>query len=384
LVGRLAAGTTAGVAFGASAALAKGKRGFEEVAESGAKAGLFAAGIIGAFEAVPYVIRFLKGSLKRIGAAISGSGLETIDEVIKNPEQALRGLKGDQTKILKQATKAVRKNINTIHKEAIKAYGDDLANIQKQFSERGEVIKLTKQGIKSNLTSQLRKFGVEVNPAKKTFDFLESPFTGSEESILKKAFGYVDDWADLSPTGLNSLAVKLSRLRKAGIQSPQLNSVIDSMVRGTRKYIGSRIPEIAEMNAAYADKMGFIEALRNELSAKGATENVRGMIQTSKKIGTIFGNNKELARELVEKLEVGGELLAVEAGRQVARPVTGASVSLKYLLQAIIPPKLVGEIAAFSGLAQRKIAPIVDALQQLEPLERQSLLNAIKQGGLFD
>lgn len=302
---------------------------------------------------------------------------------------------------MKKSAYAVRENIRNVKKEAITAYGDDIKKIQNTYLKLGysnknsaiftkgdEIIKLTKQGIKSKLTSELKKFGVNVDSSKKTFDFFESPFTGNEEAILKKAFDYTQKWSDITPTGLNKLATKISGLRKAGAQSKELNSIIDSISGSLRKYIGNKITEISTMNNNYANSMKFIEAISDELSAKGAIESTKGIIKTSRKLATIFGSNKELARSLVEELDSGSKVLNVEAARQLSQKPPKGSLSLDRILQTavqtVIPPKSIGYLAAGSGLAEQKIKPIIDVLQKLEPVDRQALMNALKSGGFFE
>lgn len=351
-------------------------------------------------EALGLAKRFLGAAAKGTAASISGAGSDAIQAVIDNPKAAQAGLREDATGTLKNISSTIRGKVSNLAKEAQDEYSASIANLPKRLGRNPEVLtagqkttikvggqtyKLSMQGVKANLTSQLRKFGVEVNPKKAEFDFLEAPFVGGEEQTLKKVFDVVQKWKDTTPEGLNKLAIKVGQYRKSGVQSPELNSVIDATKKGVRDYIGKRVPAVAELNSKYSQVQDFIDAIDQELATNGKFKGgTTEQINTAKKISTIFNKNKDLARELVARLEGGNEILGKEAGRELSAGVSRSSASIgdltKGAIQSIIPPRAIGEVAAATGIAHENLAPILAGLKNLQPAERILLIQLLNHG----
>lgn len=341
--------------------------------------------------------RFLGSVAKGTAATLSGAGSDTIEAVVNNPKAARIGLRGDSTETLKDLSSTIRSKVSNLAKEADEEYSEALAALPKRLGRNpqiltagqkttikvgGQTYQLSMQGVKANLTGELRKFGVEINPKKGTFDFLEAPFIDGEETVLKKVFNVVQNWKDTTPEGLNKLAIKIGQYRKSGTQSPELNSVIDATKRGVRNYIGKRVPAVAELNGRYAKVQDFIEALNQELATDGRLiGGTTEQINTAKKIATIFNKNKDLARELVERLEGGSDILGTEAGRELSSGVSRSTSSIGDIttgaIQSVIPPKFIGEVAVATGIAKETLAPIFAGLKQLQPAQRTILIQLL-------
>jgi hypothetical protein len=344
--------------------------------------------------------RFLSSMAKRAAASLSGVGSDAIETVVTNPTAARAAMRGDSSKTLTNLATQVRTMVSNLAREANEVYEESLEQLPKRLGRVPQVLTagqkttikvggttyiLSVRGVKASLTRKLREFGVIVNPRKKEFDFFESPFRSNEENILREVFQIVDNWKDTSPRGLNRLAIKIGNYRKAGEQSQALNSVIDAMKRNVRSYLGTRVPAAKQLNDRYAQVQDFIEALDQELSTDGAflggtAENIK----TARKIATLFNKNKELARELVQRLEGGTDILATEVGRELSSGIARSTASIGDLLrsaiQTALPPRAIGEIAAQLGITQQQLAPILASLRELSPASRilliQSLLRA--------
>jgi hypothetical protein len=395
--GKVGTGAGAGYAYDVANNAAQGK---ENVASPGA--GTFVGGalpVVGG--AIGLANRFIKSVGKGSAAAFSGSGMDVIDAIASNPAAARKGLRGGAADTLNGLSTQVRGGVSEIAKKAEKEYTQSLESLPKRLGRNPQVLNagqkttikvdgktytLSMQGIKSKLTSELRRFGVDVNPGKKEFDFLEAPFVDSEANVLKKVFDVVDQWKDTSPKGLNELAVKVGQFRKAGTQSKELNSVIDAVKRGVRSYLGDRVPAARAMNDRYAQVQDFIEALDQELATNGKfVGGTAEHLDTAKKIANLFNKNKELARELVTKLENGENILGTEAGRELAAGVPRSTASIGSLarsaFEAIVPPRAIGEVVAGVGSAHQKIKPTLKLANKFKPAVKRAITRQSSQSG---
>jgi hypothetical protein len=373
----------------------------DSTANDVAKSSVAGAAVGGALpvagQAVSLVKRFLGVVGKGAAASLSGVGSDAIEAVIDNPRVAQQAMRSDATQTLSSLASQVREKVSSFAREASDAYGEALEELPKRLGRNpkvlqagqkttikvdGETFTLSMLGVKSKLTRSLREFDVLVDPRKKEFDFLQSPFRKSEENILKEVFEVIDQWRDTSPKGLNSLARKVGNYRKAGEQSPELNSIIDSIKSNVREYIGDRIPAARAMNQKYRQAKDFIAAIDQELATDGAFKGgTAEQIATAKKLATIFNKNKELARELVERLEGGDDILASEAGRELSAGVSRSTASIgdvtRGAIQTVIPPRLIGELVAATGIAKEALEPILISLKELEPASRTALLQLL-------
>jgi hypothetical protein len=400
-------------ASAASKALGVGARAATEgvgfTAAEAAKQGELNASAVGAGSlaaALPVVGSVVKGAAglagrttKNVAAAISGKGTKVIDAVIDNPQAALKGLRGEAS--LQGSAAALRTRVSELAKAASDEFGEDLANLPKRLGrpsstpggkttikQGGENVTLSLQGVKAKLTTVLRAFDVGVDPRAKHFDFSEAPLDGGESARLKEVFGTINQWSDTSPVGFHKLARKISNFRKPGEQSRELNAIIDSVSRNVRNYIGERMPEAKQMLAKYAHAQDLIEAFDQEFATDGRT--VGGLadrIKTERKIGSIFSGEKESTLNLLETNVPGGrDIVAQEAGRELAEGLTRASSSigdfLRSAIQTVVSPKTVGTLAAYTGLAAPKAEQMLRRLQTLDPAARATAIQTI--ATLFD
>jgi hypothetical protein len=326
-------------------------------------------------EAFGLAKRFLGVAAKGAASSLSGAGSDAVQAVIDNPRAARAGLRGNATETIKDLSTTVRSQVSNLAKEAQAEYSSSLEKLKNPGT-------LTTKGAKQTLSTIFDRFDVKVT--KKGLDFTKSPFIGGEEQTLQRVYDVVNNWSDTTPQGINKLAIKIGQFRKSGVTNPELNSVIDAAKKGVRSYLGEQVPEAKLLNTQYAKMQDFIQAIDQELSTNGKfTGGTTEQINTAKKISTIFNKNKDLARELVERLEGGSEILGKEAGRELSSGVSRSTASIgdltRGVIQTIIPPRAIGEIAAATGIAQENLAPILAGLKTLKPAERTVLLQLLNQ-----
>lgn len=345
--------------------------------QQAALAGLGAGALSAGGSALKPVAQFFGSILKNTAGAISGKGVTVIETVMQRPQaagEALRQPVQAMGQIAQQTTKAVskmRREVSNVYGEGV----DQLPLLTTYHTQRGGMatvmvdgkpVVLTSLGVKQKLTSKLREFDVMVDPKARTFDFLESPLKGSEETQLKEVFQIVNDWQDISPAGINRLATKISNYRGPDT-SRTFNAIIDSVSSTARDYVGDRVPAVAKLNEEFAKRTKFLDAI-DDILRTGQGTDPSAQLKTAQAIGTLFNTNKELAREFVQQLEreAGIDILGTEAGRQLASGITRTgtvfSDAIRTLVNTLITPKAVGQMAISAQRLKDKIPQPVRAV----------------------
>lgn len=383
-------------------------------AKTGAKVG----GIIGLAEA-PIALggKLLGGIFKNLAAFSSGKGSEIINEIVNKPDAALKGMEGDTADSLKKSVTAVKKFAADTYDYAKKKYAENLEavekkykniasdmsikkdvpaaerNIKGQFNNKSNVgmttitpkkntnifqnadtknmFNLSKSSFLSTMTKVFKDFGAE-GSFSKGFDFSNSP-TQESERVLKNAFKTMSNFNDISPTGLNNLARRIDGLAE-NTRVPEAKAALGQITQNIKKYLGDNIPEIKDMNAAYTKSLKFLEDLDTHLNTglkgdiKKGMNTEQGMVETANKIAGLFGSNKELARKFISGIPGVSDMIAEQAGREVAGGVTkvgfGKDNVVARLMEAVIPPKFIGKLTANTS----KYLPGI--LQKLSPAEQ--------------
>ena len=397
LVKRVLAGAGLGAAF----------TGARELAETGeitpsrlATGAAIGAAVPIAFKVAGVGLRFIGSALKRVGSVVTGKGREIIETVLKRPSEAKAGLRGEGADIMKQVGTDVRKAIQQLRKKAQTEFGDDIAKLPKHDISKiapqtamekaqgitrikigkKEII-LSLKGIKATFTRLLKEHKVNIDTKTGKLNVSQSTLRKSEEKILQNTLDDINNWTDMSAEGIETLAEKIGNYIKPGEQSKHLNLILSSLKKGARKYLGKKIPQFRPIIEKYSKRMDFIDDISSAVSIKGAFESSKGIRQTATKLDNLFGANKELARDVITRLEqeTGIEVLGKVAGKELKEvPITGGiGGTIRGLLQAIIPPEAIGEIAAFLGTTKQQIQPFIDGLQKLAPEARLALFNLI-------
>lgn len=362
-----------------------------EINKETAISGVVGGGIPVAGKVADFGLGIAKRLFKGVASGISGAGSDVIETIFTRPNDAAKGLKGDGAEVVKELAQTVLKETKAIQKEASQAYSDGLKSIipnvikgdKKSFYVTREgrktiSVPLTMQGVRTKLSKNLKNFGVDFS---KDDPFLESPFVGDEQTALQRVSGIIKNWKDTTPEGLNDLAVKIGRFKKFE-SATQFNSVIDSVKKNVRDYVGDRVPEIRELNIAFGKTQDFLEAIEANLGATSGFSGTQDIIKVAGKLGTIFNRNKELAREVVERLEQerGINVLGVEAGRQLSTQVQKSTASigspLQSFIQSLISPTDVGRGVQIAGqvVSSEKVKTLQNLFSKATPAEKGALI----------
>ena len=295
--------------------------------------------------------------LKSLAGFVSGKGGDVIEQVLKSPRAALEGAEGVSSQVLKDTAASIRSGVKTIRENAGKTF----------------------EGLTKNHTEPLDR---------KAFDKLTSEFFDEVDSStflrpenINKLKNTITEWTDNSPQGLNKLASKISKFYSGSDAGKDMDSVVSGLNRTIRNWIGGQVPDIAEANARYSDKMDLIEQMEGIFKTKGAIDGRVGLQKTSEAVGRLFNASKDIAREGVEEIEkeLGINVLGKEAGRQLVGNAStkfqaGASGVVEGLGRALLPPKALLQITARTGIAKNAIEAQLDTLA---PAVRSSVIEVL-------
>lgn len=314
---------------------------------------LIGAGAEVAFPVLGKTVKYGGNVLKGLAGLVSGKGSDVIEQVLKTPQAALEGGEALGTTGIRETAKSIREGVKTIRK-----------NAGTQFETL--VAPYTKPLGKKKLAEIAGSFLDDVN---------ESSFIDTNK--LDKLKNIVNTWEDTSPKGLNQLASKISKFYSGSDASRDIDAVVTGLNRRIRDFVGEQIPDIAEANMRYADKMDLIDQMDSIFKVRGSIESREGMQKTAEALSRIFNANKDFAREGVEEIEkeLGINILGKEAGRQLVDGVTRAQGaigdSITGVAKAIIPPKLILKITAGTGIAKEAIE---SRLATIEPITRSAVI----------
>lgn len=310
-----------------------------------------------AFPVLGKALKYGGNVLKNIAGLTSGTGSEVIEQVVNNPKAALAAGKVDDVTSLKETATAIRGGVKQLKRNA----GDTFEQMTKEHTEQ-----LSKKGFRE-LTDD---FFTEID----RFDFIDEKDLGKIKEVVE-----AND--DYSAQGINKLASKISKFYKGTPAAQDRDLVISRLNRTIRDWVGKQVPEIAEANAKYADKMDLIEQMDALFKVRGSIDDRLGMQKTAEAVSRLFNANKTVAREGVEELEkeLGINVLGREAGRQLVSGVqtkfqAGATDGVIGVTRSLIPPKLILAVAAGTGLAKEAIE---SKLQVLEPTARGAVIEVL-------
>lgn len=300
--------------------------------------------------------------LQSIAGFVSGKGSDAVERVFKNPEEALKGMQGDEVQVLTELGKKARQGVSNIKKQASKEYGDliqkgNLADVKLNLDKLENESK--------QLVSELLEIPID---KKGQLVFENTPLVEAEERQLNKIINKISGWTDSSPEGINKLATSIKKFRKSGQDAEFYNLIVDDLRRNVRNFVGKEVPEIAEANLNFSQAMDMVEDLDNILKTKGAVDSKEGVRKTAEAIQLLFGSRKELKREAVDAIRdvTGTDIVSQEAGRQFQdlAPRSTASIgdSVSQAISSLIPPQLIGQVTARLGITAKRLNDVLSGL----------------------
>lgn len=285
-----------------------------------------------------------KDTAKVLSSRLGGYPAAALEEAFRNPQVVSTAIRNAAKQgeaapiaVLKSADDAL-KQVKQLRNEA---YAQSLKDIEtnilsnrdgKWFVRSADGLEkqvdISTKGVKDTVTNTLRQFDVKGSRGK--FDFFESRLR-PKESTINEIVDTVYKWEDVSPTGLNRLRQIVSdyKITNPSVTSDkQFNAFIDSLSKNIDSYVADRVPQIREMNRAYASETQFIDSLADEILNPNAKESTR-----ITKLMNVFKANSPLSTQLVKTL---GE----KTGTDIKADIAGV------LLSRLAPEGLLGTIGA--------------------------------------
>ncbi len=389
------AGIGAAEAAGVTAIQGGGKT---EVKNAAIFGGLFpialkAIGVIGT--AAKEVAKFTSSSL-------SGVPKEAIEYALKNPQKVQSAIKQAVAEGGDTAAQRIYKNaVNALDelKDARRLnYQSGLAKLEKEatYTKKGQLYirraltdaeakatkgyisgtvigvptNLTTSGIKKVATTTLKEFDIKAKG--RIIDWSEAAIDNSHGKKLQELVDRVYDWTDTTPTGLNRLRKIIDGYKIGGIElSPsqkQVNAIIGAMRTNLSEYVGTRVPQVAEMNLKYKLESEVIDAVRKQLKIGSADPNT-----ALRKLVNVFNPKSQVYRPVVEELgeKAGVDLMSDIAaltmvqwtpeglGKYLTGLVGGTGLGLGFINPAVLAtipataaassPRIVGKVSTGLG-----------------------------------
>lgn len=325
--------------------------------------------------------KFLGNLLKGTSSALSGAPSEAIEKIYQNPQIALQTAKeikqGGSAGILRKNAENIIQGVSKIKQEARGAYGKGLD----QLSE------------------------VDINPT--TFRTQSQQVLDSVGSVMDRGVRKLGDVEFDDPKNLKKANELINKLSNAELNGKSLRKLVDDIensayktatsderlafnafVRqlsgGVKETINASTGKLDEINKAFTTDMQLAEAAE-DIFGNVKYKNLGEILKASQKLEGMF-SQKGLAPEVVDDfLERAGmssdAFKAAEAMRQVSNKTfspnsvgTSPLEIIRAFTSAIVSPKMVGKIAAYTGLADNVVK---EMSQKLSPTTRAILIKSL-------
>lgn len=330
------------------------------------------AGIPLAVEAVKGAGFIAKEVAKHTASALSGVPKDAIEEAFKNPDAvqvairtAAQDGEGAAQKVYQNAVDA----LDTLKTARSSAYEENLAKVPGVADKP-----MGTAGVKTVFTTTMKDFGA--TGGGRSIDFTNVALDDVHLNKLDKLQTRIYGWTDTTPTGLNRLRQVIDSYKLGGINlgssEKKFNSIVTALRSNLSEYVGSRVPQIAEMNKRYAAESEVIDNITKQLKLNSADPNT-----ALRKLLNVFNPKSQVYRPVVEQLGEKGahDLMADIAGLTmskwtpdgIAKYLDTALGAGALLHPALIPeaipvaamssPRIVGETVTAAGkIANNKTA----------------------------
>lgn len=356
---------------------------------------------------------------KYTASSLSGVPREAIEYALKNPQKVQTAIKTAVEEGGDAATQRIYDNAVGALDELKKArrlnFESGLAKLEKEatYTKNGQLYvkrvltgaeakatkgyvagtsigvptNLTTKGIKDVATTTLKEFGVKAKGS--LIDWSEAAIDNSHGKKLQEIISRVYKWSDFTPTGLNRLRQIVDGYKLGGINlgssEKQFNSIIGKLRTNLSEYVGTRVPQIAEMNKKYALESEVIDNIRKQLKIGSADPNT-----ALRKLVNVFNPKSQVYRPVVEELgeKAGKDLMSDIAaltmvqwtaeglGKYLTGSISGAGLGLGFVnpaALATIPvtlatssPRIVGSVT--TGLGKLNNTKTVETIKKAVPI----------------
>lgn len=358
---------------------------------------------------IPLAVEAIKGAgfiakqvAKYTASGLSGTPVAAIEEGFKNPEKvqnAMRSAALDHDGATQQILDDAQSAMDNLKVARTKAYEQNLAKLEQEtfYTKKGQLYvkrvlsgaeatetkgyvpgtkvgvptDLGTKGIKDVFTRTLKKFGA--TGGGQGLDFtnvaLEDTFLNKVSKLKDRIYA----WNDFTPTGLNRLNQVVDSYYVGGLNlgssEKKFNAIVTALQDNLGSYVGTRVPQVAEMNAAYKAETEVINNINNQLKL-----NAKDPSTALRKLLNVFNPKSTVYKPVVEQLGEEGakSLMSDIAGLTMSKwtpegiakylDLTGVGLATFLNPSALVAapaasPRIVGEVTTTLGkIAKNKTA----------------------------
>lgn len=326
-------------------------------------------------------VKLLGNLLKGTGSGLSGAPSEALESIYKDGKVALKTAKeirnSGGASVVKKNAETIINGVSKIKQEARNAYGKGLEQLAKT-----DIEPVT---FKTNVQKVLDSVGSVIDKGSRKLNNVE--FTDPKN--VKKANELVNKLSntDLDGKSLRKLIDDIeSTAYKTATSDERLsyNVFVKKLAGGLKNAISSSTSKLDDINKAFSTDMQLAEATEKILG-KVKYKNLGEISRVAKNLETMFTKtelDENIIDNFLERIGVSsGAFKASEAMRQVAsKSFSPNSVGtnpfeiLRAFTSAVVSPKMVGKIAAYTGLAEDVVK---EMSQKLSPTTRAAVIKLL-------
>jgi len=368
------------VTSGAVATAQSGEVGKDTAIAAGVEAGIPIVGKI-----VSPATKFIGNLLKGTASGLSGAPSEAIEQIYKNPKVALQTAKeirqsGSANVLRKNAEKVVQ-GVGQIKKEARAKYGEAVSTL------KAEDIK--PDVFRNNLQGLFDKYGFSTSG--KGREIVNVEFRDAKN--LKKANSIANM---ISGTELNGLSLNKTLKRVEDLKYPNpkteeglaFNAFVSDMTSGLKNAINTSTSKLDEINKQFSGDMQLAEATE-QILGKVKYKNMGEVNRVAKNLEKLFtdkGLDPNTVDKFLNRIGISDDAFkSSEAMRQVASKSYSANTLgtnpleiIRAFTSSVVSPKMVGKIAAYTGLTENIIK---EMSEKLSPASRGAIINLLTKNG---
>lgn len=251
---------------------------------------------------------------KTISSTMSGVPQEAIEQALNNPRAVQTAIK-QAAESGEFAEREILDRVTTSFDELLDArrvaFREGLEKVPSEVAE-----KLSLDGVKTAAKKTLSEFNIRYTD--NGLDFAKSALPKSYNKELQEVIERIDGWDDLSPKGVDDLREIIDGYKKGGVNpdsaTKKFNAIVKSLRGEITEYINKEVPEVADLNRAYAQQSDVIDRIKDEvLNGKEGTR--------LRKIMNVFSPKSPIYREVITELgeKTGKDFLSDISGALLAK-----------------------------------------------------------------
>lgn len=311
--------------------------------------------------------------LKGVGSGLSGVSGKTIDQIVSNPQSAIKAsqtlAKNGNDALLEKNARTIVNGISKVRQDARQAFGNALGSLKSTD--------INPQAFRQAIQPTLDKFGSTMQGGQRTLSNVEF----SDPKNIQRASDLVDR-LNILPKGkmdgatLRKLADDIENSKfKIATSDERLsfNHFADELSGSVKDAINGSTDKLQEMNQKYSKDMGLAETMQN-VFGKVKFKNLPEVVKASQQLETLFAKKGLAPHEIDNFLTRIGvhpaDFKTSEAVRQIGNKSEGAnSIGLspgelsREATSAIVSPELVKNLSIASGVAKETLEPLLRSLK---------------------